>query len=59
MTPTSEANCSRTPNLRFDIALDHHEQIEREMKESEGFVAGLERAQGPTRYTRLRDQLLR
>ena len=39
--------------------LDHREDIEREMKEAEEFVARLEAEQGPTRYTRLRDQLLK
>ena len=38
---------------------DHREEIERQAREDEEAVATLEAAQGLTRYTRLRDELLR
>jgi uncharacterized protein (DUF433 family) len=39
--------------------LDHREEIESQMKEAEAFVARMEAEQGPTRFTRLRDKLLK
>ena len=38
---------------------DHRQEIERQALEDEEVVAKLEAEQGPTRYTRLRDALLR
>ncbi len=39
--------------------LDHREQIESQMKDAEDFVARMEAKQGSTRFSRLRDQLLK
>ena len=39
--------------------LDHRDEIERQAAEDRDLVAQLEAEQGPTRFTRLRDQLLR
>jgi uncharacterized protein (DUF433 family) len=39
--------------------LDHREEIERQMKEAKAFVAQLETEQGPTRFSRLRDELMK
>jgi len=38
---------------------DNRDAIEQEMSEANEFVARLEMEQGPTRYTKLRDKLLR
>jgi uncharacterized protein (DUF433 family) len=37
--------------------LDHRDAIEKEMKEAEALVARLQAKQGPTRFSKLRDQL--
>ncbi len=39
--------------------LDHCKEIESEMAEAEAYVARLEAEQGPTRFTKLRDSLLK
>lgn len=39
--------------------LDHRDAIDQEMKETQAFVARLEAEQGPTRFSKLRDQLLK
>jgi uncharacterized protein (DUF433 family) len=39
--------------------LDHREEIEQEMKQADAFVARLQAEQGPTRFSRLRDELLK
>ena len=38
---------------------DHREQIERQAMEDEEVVAKLQTGQGPTRYTQLRDEVLK
>lgn len=38
--------------------LDHREEIERQMAEADEIATAAEQAQGPTRFSRLRDQLL-
>ncbi len=38
--------------------LDHREEIERQMSEASASVARLEAEQGPTRFSRLRDDIL-
>lgn len=39
--------------------LDHRDEIDTEMKQAAEFVARLEDEQGPTRFSKLRDQLLK
>ena len=39
--------------------LDHREKIDQQMKEADAFVARLEAEQGNTRFSRLRDELLK
>jgi hypothetical protein len=39
--------------------LDNRQDIERQMQDARDYVAEMEAAQGPTKFTKLRDQLLR